>query len=76
MYKISKETKEWIENLFKDEWKDIETDIDFSKHKPISSTYGTHILEEVYNIDGERYRLLFQMGNYDNPIVQILITKK
>ena len=55
--------------------KNIETDIDFSKHKPIT-TYGTHILEEVYNIDGERYRLLFQIGNYDNPIVQILISKK
>lgn len=76
MHTISKDTRDWIENLFKDEWKDIETDIDFSKHKPISSTYGTHILEEVYNIDGERYRLLFQIGNYDNPIVQILITKK
>ena len=76
MHTISKDTRDWIENLFKDEWKDIETDIDFSKHNPISSTYGTHILEEVYNINSETYRLLFHIGNYDNPIVQILISKK
>ncbi len=43
--------KEWIEKYFNESWKEIETDIDFSKYEPISTSNSFHIYEERYEID-------------------------
>jgi len=57
-------TQEWIKEYFNENWKKIETDIDFSKHQPISTSNSLHVLEKRYEIDGKIYRLLYAIG-YD-----------
>lgn len=63
--------KEFIENIAKHqfhngEWIDIQTDIDFSKYRPKSR----FINEDRYDIDGNKYRLLYNNGSA--RIIQIL----
>ena len=65
--------KEWIEKYFSEAWKEIETDIDFSKYKPISTSESLHIYEERYEIDGEKYRLLYPIGYNGEPSIGILM---
>jgi hypothetical protein len=61
-------------NNNKENWKDIETDIDFSKYEPISSSSSSlHIHEEIYLIEGKIYRLLYAIGYEGKPNVEILI---
>jgi hypothetical protein len=67
------DTKEWIEKHFSETWKEIETDIDFSKHKPISTSSSLHIHEERYNIGDKIYRLLYAIDNDGEPSVEILM---
>jgi hypothetical protein len=60
-------------NINKETWKDIETDIDFSKYQPISTSSSLHIHEEIYSIEGKTYRLLYAIGYEGKPNVEILI---
>lgn len=65
--------KEWIEKYFSETWKEIETDIDFSKYKPISTSKSLHIYEERYKIDGKKYRLLYPIDYKGEPSIGILM---
>ena len=67
--------KEWIEKYFKESWEDVQTNIDFSKYEPISTGGSLHIHEECYEIDGEKYRLLYAIGS-NEPLIQILKNKQ
>lgn len=64
--------EEWIEKYFSETWEEIETDIDFSKHEPISISSSLHIYEERYEIDDNKYRLLYGIGYDEKPSVEIL----
>ena len=55
------------------DWIEIKTDIDFSKYKPISTNNSLHIYEEQYEIDGNKYRLLYIIGGDNKPIIETLI---
>ena len=68
--------KEWIEKYFSETWKEIETDIDFSKFEPISTSSSLHIFEELYEIDGKKYRLLYTIGFDGEPSIEILNKKE
>ncbi len=65
-------TEEWIKEYFKETWKEIETDIDFSKYEPISTSSSLHIYEERYEIDGKTYRLLYAIGYDGEPLIEVL----
>jgi hypothetical protein len=67
-------TKEWINEYFKETWKEIETDVDFSKHEPISTSNSLHIYEERYEIGGKIYRLLFAIGHEGEPLIEVLLS--
>ena len=63
--------KDWIEEYFSESWEDIQTDIDFSKYESVNSSGSLHVHEMRYDIDGEKYRLLYAVGQ-EEPLVQIL----
>lgn len=65
--------KEWIEKYFSEIWKEVETDIDFSKYEPISTSNSPHIYEEQYEINNRKYRLLYKIGSDGDPSIEILI---
>ena len=66
--------KEWIEKYFNEQWKDINTNIDFSKYEPISTSNSLHIHEERYKIENNTYRLLYSIGHDgDDPNVEVLV---
>ena len=65
--------EEWIEKYFNETWKEIETDIDFSKYEPISTSNSLHIYEERYEIDGKKYRLLYAIGYDADPSIEVLM---
>ena len=52
--------------------KDVEVDIDFEQHEPTESSSSLHIIEDRYNIDGETYRLLYEIGGSNKPTIQKL----
>ena len=66
-------TEDWIKEYFKETWKEVQTDIDFSKYKPFKTSNSLHIYEERYEIDGETYRLLYAIEYDEDPIVEILV---
>ena len=45
--------KEWIEKYFSEQWKEVDVDIDFSVHEPISTSNSLHIFEERYEIENK-----------------------
>jgi len=53
------------------QWEEIETNIDFSKETVISESSGTHVCEEIYLVNGDMYRLLYEIGNFENPQIEI-----
>lgn len=55
------------------DWIEIKTDIDFSQYYPISTNNSLHIYEEQYEIDGNKYRLLYIIGGDNEPIIETLI---
>ena len=63
----------WIKEYFKEKWENVETDIDFNKHNPISTSHSLHIYEERYIVDNETYRLLYLIGNDADPNIEKLI---
>lgn len=65
--------EEWIKKYFNETWKKIDTDIDFSKYEPISTSNSLHIYEERYEIDGKKYRLLYAIGYDNEPSIEVLI---
>ena len=65
-------TQKWIEEYFKETWKEVETNIDFSKYEPISTSNSLHIYEERYEIDGDIYRLLYTIGYDGKPLIEVL----
>lgn len=65
--------KDWIERYFKENWKEIKTNIDFSKYKPIHTSNSLHVYEEGYKIDGKIYRLLYSTGSSSEPLIEILV---
>ena len=68
---LTKTMKEWIEKYFSESWEDIQSDIDFSKYESIKTSNSLHVHEVRYDIDGEKYRLLYAIG-HEEPLVQIL----
>lgn len=64
--------KEWIEKYFSEQWKEVNVDIDFTKHEPIKTSSSLHIYEERYEIDDNVYRLLYAIGYDGEPNVEIL----
>jgi len=67
------QSQKWIEEYFKESWKEIETDIDFSKYKPIKTSNSLHIYEERYIIDDKTYRLLYAIGCDGGPSIEVLL---
>ncbi len=65
--------EEWIKEYFKETWKKTKTDIDFSKHEPVSTSNSLHIYEERYEIDGKLYRLLYLIGHEEEPSIEELL---
>ena len=65
-------TQKWIEEYFKETWKEVETNIDFSKYEPISTSNSLHIYEKRYEIDGDTYRLLYAIGYDGKPSIEVL----
>jgi hypothetical protein len=65
--------KEWINEYFNENWKEIGTDIDFSKYKPISTSNSLHSYEERYEIDGKIYRLLYMIDSKVEPLIEVLL---
>jgi hypothetical protein len=55
------------------DWIEIKTDLDFSQYDPISTNNSLHIYEEQYEIDGNKYRLLYIIGGDNKPIIETLI---
>lgn len=66
-------TQEWIKEYFKETWKEVKTDIDFSKYNPISTGSSLHIYEERYEIEGKTYRLLYAIGYDGEPLIEVLM---
>ena len=66
-------TQKWIEEYFKENWKEVKTDIDFTKFEPISTSSSLHIYEERFEIDDKKYRLLYVIGQDGEPSVEILV---
>ena len=64
--------QEWIEEYFKENWKEVKTDIDFTKFEPISTSNSLHIYEERYEIDDKIYRLLYAIGYDGEPSIEVL----
>jgi hypothetical protein len=65
--------KGWIEKNFKTLWIDAETNIDFTKEEPSSTSSSLHIFEEQYKINGDTYRLLYPISDTESePTIQIL----
>jgi mRNA-degrading endonuclease RelE of RelBE toxin-antitoxin system len=65
-------TEEWIKKHFKETWKEVKTDIDFSKYEPIKTNSSLHVHEERYKIDGRTYRLLYPIDNTE-PLIEVLL---
>lgn len=62
-----------INKCDKEVWKEIETDIDFSKYEPISESYSLHIYEKIYKICGKKYRLFYAVGYEGKPLIEVLL---
>ena len=70
---ITEATLSWIERWTSQTWEPIETNIDFTKHQPIS-TSSLHIHEDRYEIEGRTYRLLYPIGDIEaKPLIEILL---
>jgi hypothetical protein len=65
--------EEWINEYFKENWKEIDTDINFSEYEPISKNSSLHINEERYEISGKTYRVLYPIGYKAKPTIQVLL---
>jgi hypothetical protein len=52
-------------------WKEIETNIDFSKYNPIKTGSSLHVYSEIYLIEEKTYRLSFVEGS-DEQLIEIL----
>lgn len=65
--------QKWIKKYFSENWNEIETDIDFTKYEPISTNSSLHVWEERYEIDGKKYRLLYEIGYEGGPSIEVLI---
>jgi len=57
---------------FKDQWVEIETDIDFTDETPFETHNSLHIYEERYVIENETYRLLYVIGDNSEPLIEKL----
>jgi hypothetical protein len=57
--------------MIKEHWKELKSDIDFSKYEPFATYTSLHIYEERYKIDDKVYRLLYTIGDVQNPIIEI-----
>lgn len=65
--------KEWVKNYFKEQWLEIDSDIDFTKYEPVYTSNSLHIYEEKYEIEGDTYRLLYSISESNSkPTVEIL----
>lgn len=70
---VSESMKEWINEYFKEQWIESDTDIDFSKYETIDISSSLHIFEEKYLIDGNTYRLLYPISDSEaKPTIEIL----
>lgn len=56
----------------KEEWEEVECDIDFTKLEPISTSNSFHLIEEKYEVDGTQYRLLYSIP-FGGPLIEKLI---
>lgn len=61
--KLSDSMRDWMLEKFKNTWKVIESDIDFSQHEPIGVSSSLHILQEEYIINDETYRLSYPISD-------------
>lgn len=64
--------KDWMDEYFKEQWLEIETDIDFTDETPVETHNSLHIYEERYIIENETYRLLYAIGHNDDPLIEKL----
>jgi len=56
-----------------EEWEDIDCDIDFSKLEAISCSNSLHIIEEIHEVNGEKYKVYYAIGGSGKaPFVQKL----
>ena len=66
--------KNWFDTFFSETWKNIQTDIDFSKYEPFKISSNFHVCEKRYKISGETYRLLYTLDS-NVPLIEILEKK-
>ena len=70
---LTEDMKKFLDSLAP-QYKEIESDIDFSKHKSYETQSSLHIFEAKYEIDGQKYRTL-QAIDSDVYSVEIYIGK-
>ena len=64
--KINKQTEK--------NWVVVTPNIDFSKEKPIKTSNSLHIYEEIFEINGNTYKLSHVINNENSkPLIEILI---
>ena len=63
---LSENTKKWIRDNFNEVWEEFETDIDFKKYEPIEITDSLHIIQYLYDIDGEKYRVSYPISDHES----------
>ena len=72
---ISDSMKKWILEYFKDEWVEINTEINFDQYEPIDISSSLHIIQYTYDINDNKYRLSYSIDDLDaNPLIEILKT--
>jgi len=63
----------WINEYFREQWEEVTTEIDFTKLTPFKTSDSLHIFEERYEVEGEKYRLLYEISDKSwTPLIQKL----
>lgn len=65
--------EEWISKYFTEQWEGVTTNIDFTKLTPCKTGNSLHIFEEQYEVDGEKYRLFYEISDKSwTPLIERL----
>lgn len=72
LFPTPKETIIYLRDNFKEIWEDCEYDIDFSKYTPITSSNSLHVNSYIYEINNDKYRATYAIGNDTDKLVEKL----
>ena len=71
---LTNATLAWIERWTRETWESIETGIDFSQERAVSTASSLHVYEERYLIGGKTYRRLWPLSNPTaEPLIEVLL---